>query len=61
MNQEHKKFVHTLLYLFLINAVRENFYEKQNYPNPFNPSTTITFGVPVKANVVLKVFNSLEE
>jgi len=33
----------------------------QNYPNPFNPSTTITFGVPVKANVILKVFNSLGE
>jgi len=37
------------------------FVLRQNYPNPFNPSTTITFGVPVKANVVLKVFNSLGE
>jgi photosystem II stability/assembly factor-like uncharacterized protein len=38
-----------------------DFVLKQNYPNPFNPSTTITFGIPVKANVVLKVFNSLGE
>jgi len=33
----------------------------QNYPNPFNPNTIITFGVPVKSNVVLKVYNSLCE
>jgi hypothetical protein len=38
-----------------------DFVLDQNYPNPFNPSTTITFGVPVRARVSLKVFNSLGE
>jgi hypothetical protein len=33
----------------------------QNYPNPFNPTTTITFGIPIKTNVVLKVFNAVGE
>jgi hypothetical protein len=32
---------------------------EQNYPNPFNPSTKITFGVPVKSHIVMKVFNAL--
>ena len=31
----------------------------QNYPNPFNPSTTITYAVPVRSNVSLRVFNML--
>jgi hypothetical protein len=31
----------------------------QNYPNPFNPSTTITFTLPTKSFVTLKVFDSL--
>ena len=29
----------------------------QNYPNPFNPTTIISYGIPVKSNVVLKVFD----
>lgn len=32
---------------------------KQNYPNPFNPSTTIEVAVPVRSNVVIKVYNVL--
>jgi ligand-binding sensor domain-containing protein len=29
----------------------------QNYPNPFNPSTNITFSIPTKSFVSLKVFD----
>ena len=32
---------------------------EQNYPNPFNPSTTISFSLPSKSDVELKVFDSL--
>jgi hypothetical protein len=33
------------------------FVLSQNYPNPFNPSTTISFAIPSKAYVTLKVFD----
>lgn len=29
----------------------------QNYPNPFNPTTTITFAVPKRSNVRIKIFD----
>jgi hypothetical protein len=34
---------------------------EQNYPNPFNPTTIITFGIPIKSQVALQVFNSIGE
>jgi hypothetical protein len=39
--------------------IPQQFLLLQNYPNPFNPSTQITFALPVRANVVLKIYDVL--
>jgi len=37
----------------------KQFVVYQNYPNPFNPTTNISYEIPVKSNVVIKVYNVL--
>lgn len=41
------------------NNVPEYFSLSNNYPNPFNPATKITFTIPKRANLTLKVFDVL--
>ncbi|MHC1738936.1 MAG: T9SS type A sorting domain-containing protein [Ignavibacteriaceae bacterium] len=39
------------------NHVVEDFELYQNYPNPFNPVTVIEFQIPVRSNVLLKIYD----
>jgi hypothetical protein len=38
-------------------GIPDDFTLNQNHPNPFNPSTTIIYGIPKRAHVVLTVYN----
>jgi hypothetical protein len=40
-------------------SVPRDFTLNQNYPNPFNPTTTIQFGLPVAANVTVRIYSLL--
>lgn len=39
------------------NGIPKGFLLHQNYPNPFNPNTTITFEVPNKSELTIKLYN----
>jgi photosystem II stability/assembly factor-like uncharacterized protein len=39
--------------------VTKSFKLYQNYPNPFNPSTKISYQIPTKGNVAIKVYDLL--
>jgi len=41
------------------NQLPNKFNLSQNYPNPFNPTTTISFNLPSKSYVSLKIFDAL--
>ncbi|MBI2429943.1 MAG: T9SS type A sorting domain-containing protein [Ignavibacteriales bacterium] len=40
-------------------TIPKAFSLEQNHPNPFNPATTITFSLPVSANVEIKIYDIL--
>jgi hypothetical protein len=44
---------------FQSGSLPTKFYLEQNYPNPFNPRTTISFSLPQREHVMLKVFDML--
>ena len=41
------------------NVLPTGFVLEDNYPNPFNPTTKISFSLPQKSQVKLKVFDVL--
>jgi len=41
------------------NGLPNSYALQQNYPNPLNPSTTITFSLPERSHVTLKVYDIL--
>lgn len=42
----------------IVETIPTEFTLRQNFPNPFNPETSLTFALPVNADIQLKVFNA---
>ena len=40
-----------------VSALPQDFALNQNYPNPFNPNTTISYALPIEANVQIQIFD----
>jgi len=40
-------------------SIPQSYGLEQNYPNPFNPSTAVSFSLPSKSYVLLKVFDMM--
>ena len=40
-------------------SIPSEFFVSQNYPNPFNPSTNISYGLAIDADVRIEIFNVL--
>ncbi len=39
------------------NKIPQKFILYQNYPNPFNPTTKITFSIPHRSHIILKIYD----
>ena len=44
--------------LIKMNEILNSFFLYQNYPNPFNPITNISYRLPERGNVAVKIFNA---